>query len=264
MVTVSPDLLYKHVNALPIIRRAQQIIEDDIELVELLKMSNLMAVSRLKYNDHGIIHARIVAGAALELVDILHGSGVEMTSMRDGVTSSIDEVKIVVLLSSYLHDIGNSIHRVNHELLGVLVARNIIDRILFRLGFEKRKAIGMRQEILHSIYASNHNIECLSTECGIVKVSDGLDMAEGRARIPYRLGKVDMHAVSALSIRRVDIDRNPNYKRPVNIVVYMSEAAGLFQLEAVLMPKIRSSGLKDLLDIYINVDGKMMKYYSKE
>ncbi|MCS7110707.1 MAG: phosphohydrolase [Ignisphaera sp.] len=264
MVTVSPDLLYKHINAFPIIRSAHQVIEDDLELTELLKMSNLMAVSRLKYNDHGIIHARIVAGTALELVDILYNAGVEMSCIRDGVASGIDEVKIMVLISSYLHDIGNSIHRINHELLGVLIARNIIDRILVKLGFDKRKVVDMRQEILHNIYASDHNIQCLSVECGIVKVSDGLDMAEGRARIPYKLGKLDMHAISAISIKRVDIEPNRDSRRPVNIVVYMSEAAGLFQLEAVLMPKIKSSGLENLLNIYIDINTKLIRYHPKE
>lgn len=264
MVTVSPDLLYKHVNTSPIIKKAYQMLEDNIEVIELLRMSNIMAVSRLKYNDHGIIHARIVAGAALELIDILSNAKVEMTYIRDGIADNIDEVKIAVLISSYLHDIGNSIHRVNHELLGVLISRNIIDRILFRLGFDKRKAIDIRQEILHNIYASDYNIQCLSIECGIVKVSDGLDMAEGRARIPYKLGKLDMHAVSALSIKKVDIEWSQDYKRPINTIVYMNEAAGLFQLEAVLIPKVKSSGLESLLNIYINVNGKSMKYYPKE
>ncbi len=264
MVTVSPDLLYKHVNAFSIIRKAYQILENDLEIIELLKMSNIMAVSRLKYNDHGIIHARVVAGAALELIDILSNAGVEMTYIRDGIAGGIDEVKIAVLISSYLHDIGNSIHRVNHELLGVLISRNIVDRILLRLGFDRRKAIDMRQEILHNIYASDYNVQCLSIECGIVKISDGLDMAEGRARIPYRLGKLDMHSISALSIRKVDIELSQDYKRPINIIIYMNEAAGLFQLEAVLIPKIKSSGLESLLNIYINVDSKSIKYYPKE
>ncbi len=264
MVTVSPDLIYKHSNTFPIIKKVHQILEDDSEIIELLRMSNIMAVSRLKYNDHGIIHARIVAGTSLELIDILYGIGIEMTYIRDGTAKNIDEVKIIVLISSYLHDIGNAIHRVNHELLGVVIAKDIIDRVLSRLGFDGRRAISIRQEILHNIYASDYNIQCLSIECGIVKISDGLDMAEGRARIPYRLGKLDMHAISALSIKRVDIEKSQNFKRPIDIIVYMSESAGLFQLEAVLMPKIKSSGLENLLNIYIDVDGKSVRYYPKE
>lgn len=264
MVTVSPDLLYKHVNSSPTIKRVHQVLEDDPEVVELLRVSNVMAVSRLKYNDHGIVHARIVAGASLELVDILYSTGIEMTSIKDGTAKSMDEVKIIILLSSYLHDIGNAVHRVNHELLGTLIAKDVIDRILTRMGFDRYRIVDMRQEILHNIYASDYNIQCLSVECGIVKISDGLDMAEGRARIPYRLGKLDMHAISALSIRKVDIESSQDRRRPVNIVVYMNEIAGLFQLEAVLMPKIRSSGLDNLFNIYINIDGKSIKFYPKD
>jgi metal-dependent HD superfamily phosphatase/phosphodiesterase len=33
-------------------------------------MSNVMAVERLKYNDHGPVHAKISSGAALEIFDL--------------------------------------------------------------------------------------------------------------------------------------------------------------------------------------------------
>uniref|UniRef100_A0A7C5XJU5 Phosphohydrolase n=1 Tax=Ignisphaera aggregans TaxID=334771 RepID=A0A7C5XJU5_9CREN len=264
MVTVTPNLLYKHISSSPIVRKVHQILEDDYEVIGLLKMSNIMAVSRLRYNDHGIIHARIVAGVSLELIDILYSTGVDMTCIRDGVAKNVDEVKMIVLLSSYFHDIGNAVHRVNHELLGVLISKDIIDRILSKVGFNKEKIIDFRQEILHNIYASDYNIQCLSVECGVVKVSDGLDMAEGRARIPYKLGKLDMHAVSALSIKRVDIEQNQNRERPINIIVYMSEIAGLFQLEAVLLPKIKSSSLDNLFNVYININERLIKFYPKD
>lgn len=40
-----------------------------------------MAVGKLRYNDYGIVHARIVAGTALELVNILNSSNIVFTIM---------------------------------------------------------------------------------------------------------------------------------------------------------------------------------------
>ena len=97
-------------------------------------------------------------------------------------------------------------------------------------------------------------------ECGTVKIADGLDMSEGRARIPYKLGKMDMHAVSALSIRRVELERGD---RPIRISVHMDDMAGLFQVEQVLTPKILTSTIEDHIEVYIHTPRQIVKYYPK-
>lgn len=259
MVIVSPQLIYRHIESSSLLKLAFSIVEEDEEVSELLRMSNIMAVTRLKYNDHGIVHSRIVAGASLELFDILLSNDIIPTTLRDGTTKNVDEAKLVTLLAAYLHDVGNAVHRINHEFIGALIAKDILDRILPRLGFTGRKCYALRQEIMHIIYATEYNIECLTTECGIVKISDGLDMAEGRARIPYRLGKLDIHALSALSIKKVEIDAGK--ERPIKIVVHMDEHAGVFQLEEVLMPKIKTSGLKEYIEIFINTPTRYTKFF---
>jgi len=40
-----------------------------------------------------------------------------------------------------------------------------------------------------------------SAEAGCVKVGDGLDVAEGKARVPYKLDGISIYSVSALSIK---------------------------------------------------------------
>lgn len=262
MVTVSSQLIYKHIETSPILKQAFRLLEEDVEVVELLKLSNIMAVTRLKYNDHGIVHAKIVAGTALELIDILNQSNIELTTLRDGTAKNIDEVKLIVLLSAYFHDIGNSVHRTGHELMGALIAKDILNRILPRLNFVDRRLIAIRQEVMHTIYATEYNVKCLTTECGVVKLSDGLDMAEGRARVPYKLGKIDMHAVSALTIRKVEIEKGND--KSVKIVVHMDEYAGLFQLEEVLLPKIKTSGLDKYVEIYIVTPVRISRFYPRE
>ena len=76
---------------------------------------------------------------------------------------------------------------------------------------------------------------------------DGADMANGRARIPFFMGKVDIHSVSALSIKAVRIVKGTN--KPVRIEVDMTESAGVFQIQNVLGLKIRSSGIQDYIEV---------------
>jgi len=259
-VLVSPTLVQKHVESSELLRKAYEILEHDEEVQELIKMANIMAVGRLKYNDHGIIHSRIVSGAALEIFDRLVRSGVKPTTVEFGTARSIDEAKLVVLLASYLHDIGNAVHRVNHEMIGAILAKDLIDRILTTVipDIGRRKYM-LRQEVMHAIYATEMNTSALTVEAGVVKIADGTDMAEGRARIPYKLGKLDMHAVSALSIKKVAIDSNNS--TPIRIEIFMEDFAGLFQVEAVLRPKILSSGLQKYVEVYANVNGKIHRVF---
>jgi metal-dependent HD superfamily phosphatase/phosphodiesterase len=243
-----------------LLRSAFRILEEDDEVMEMLKISNIMAVSRLRYNDHGVTHAKIVAGTALELLDILMNSKITPTTLRDGTAKSIDEAKLVVLFASYFHDIGNAVHRANHEFIGALLAKDILNRLLPKIGITDRKLIALRQEIMHTIYATEYNVKCLTIECGVVKVGDGLDMAEGRARVPYKLGKLDMHALSAISIKKVEVEAGDS-GRPIKIVVYMDEYAGVFQLEEVLIPKIRTSGIGNYIVVYIHTPKRFEKFY---
>ncbi|MFN3268204.1 MAG: phosphohydrolase, partial [Zestosphaera sp.] len=85
------------------------------------------------------------------------------------------------------------------------------------------------------------------------------DMAEGRARIPYKMGKLDMHSVSAISIKKVEIVRSA--ESTARIEIYMNDSAGLFQIEAVLKPKILTSGFEKHFEVYTNVDGKELRVY---
>ena len=260
-IKVSPSLIEKYIESSPLLLKAYRLLEEDEEVNELLRVSNIMAVGRLKYNDHGIVHARIVSGTALHLLDLLVKAGREPSTLRDGTAKSMDDVRLIVLFSAYLHDIGNSVHRTFHEYLGALLAKDILNRLLPELGIRGRRLYDIRQEVMHTIFATEYNTRCLTMECGIVKISDGLDMAEGRARVPYKMGKLDMHAVSAISIKKVEVEPG---EKPIKITVYMSDMAGLFQVEQVLMPKIVTSSIDSDVEVYINVDGKTRKYYPKD
>jgi metal-dependent HD superfamily phosphatase/phosphodiesterase len=256
MVIVSPELFKTHLTT-PRISKMFTLLDRDVEVQTSLEMSNVMAVKRLVYNDHGVVHARIVVGSALELFDRLSAE-VEPSLIRDGV-GDLEDSQIVVLCGAYLHDVGNAIHRTLHHVHGVALANPILTRLLPQVYEDRERLLRVKHEILHSIFSHDDEVRCLSVEAGISKVADGTDMAEGRARIPYRTGKVDIHSLSALAIDSLEIRRGE--KRPVSIVVTMKNPAGIFQIEEVLERKILSSGLEDFIEVVALQEGRELKTF---
>jgi len=245
MVMVSSNLVYSHLKE-PKVEKMFRLLENDVEVQTCLRMANVMAVERLMYNDHGPVHSRIASGSALEIFDLLTKK-VTPTTVKNNVCS-LEDSKVIVLCGAYLHDVGNTIHRIDHHIHGCVIANPILDRLLKKVYPEDPAlSVRLKSEILHSIFSHDEEVECLSVEAGAAKVADGTDMAEGRARIPYRTGKVDIHSLSALSITKVEIERGD--PKPVQILVSMDNPAGVFQIEQVLERKIKTSGIQDLVEV---------------
>jgi len=255
MAIVSPHLVNKNLTE-PKLVKAFNLLEEDVEVQTYLQMANVMAVSRLRYNDHGPVHSRITSGSALEIFKIL-SSKMTPTLLRDGVCE-IEDAKLVVLCGAYLHDIGNAVHRKDHHIHGYNIASPILDRLLIKIyPDDPDLRIKMKSEILHCIFSHDEEVQCLTLEAGSVKVADGTDMAEGRARIPYKTGKVDIHSLSALSIRKVEIQEGE--EDLIRILVHMDNPAGVFQIERVLGRKIASSGLSNWIRVIALERGKQLR-----
>lgn len=245
MVTVSADLINSHLTE-PKLEQMFRLLETDLEVQNTLHMSNVMAVERLRYNDHGPVHAKIVSGSALEIFNLLTEE-VKPTTVQNNVCS-LEDAKVVVLCGAYLHDLGNSIHRLDHHIHSCIIANPILNRLLKKVyPDDYALAVRLKSEILHTIFAHEEDINCLSVEAGAAKIADGTDMAKGRTRIPYRTGKVDIHSLSALSITKVEIEKGQ--QKPVQILVSMNNPAGVFQIEEVLEKKLTTSGIANLVDV---------------
>lgn len=255
MVVVSPDLIYSHLKERRLAKMFK-LLENDLEVQNYLRMANVMAVDRLRYNDHGPVHSKITSGSALEIFGLLCEK-VEPTTVKNGICS-MEDAKLIVLCGTYLHDIGNAVHRDAHEIHGCYIAHRILNRLLPKV-YPSNEALPIRLncEILSAIFSHDEEVYCLSVEAGAAKVADGTDMAEGRARIPYRTGKVDIHSLSAISIKKVEIVKGA--ERPVRILVRMDNPAGVFQIEHVLKQKIETSGVEDLVEVVALHKGKELK-----
>jgi len=112
-------------------------------------------------------------------------------------------------------------------------------------------------EILHTIISHRSDDKPLTLEAGIVRVADTLDMEEGRSRIPFQEGKIDIHSVSAASIEQISIEKGED--KPIRIVVKMSNSSGIFQLDELLKNKLEGSGLEIYVDIDASIKGETEK-----
>jgi metal-dependent HD superfamily phosphatase/phosphodiesterase len=220
-------------------------VDGDVELRTLWLCSNVMAVDRLDFNDHGPIHIKIVANRALKLLRMLVSEGVQPSIVRDhGMT--VEDAEVVVVLGSVLHDLGLSIVRERHEVYSVPLAMDILRRCL-PLVYELEEETVMRSEVLHAVLTHHEPSTPLTLEAGIVKVADALDMESGRARIPYEAGRVNIHSVSAYAIKKVDLLEGE--ERPITVRITMDNPAGIFQVDNLLGAKVKGSGLEEYIRV---------------
>ena len=223
-------------------------INNDVEIKTLWRIINVNAIDRLHMSDHGPVHFQIVANIALKLARTLAKNQVEMSISRDYELSN-DFAELVILLTSLFHDLGMTISREGHEEFSLFLANSILHRILEFLPVDERTIV--TSEVLHAIIAHRSNGRPYTIEAGIVRVADALDMSEGRSRIPYQAGNIDIHSISAAAIDRVEILEGT--EKPVQINIWMNNMAGVFQVDELLRRKLIGSGIER----YVKVNAYM-------
>ena len=223
--------------------------------------SNVTAIDRMEINDHGPIHVRIISNIALKLLRLLVEADVTPSVVRDHKLRT-EDAEVVVVLASALHDIGHVIHRSDHEALSLVLAAPLIDELLEDLYDERTRTI-IKGETLHAIYTHQRELRPLTLEAGIVKVADALDMESGRARIPFSIGRLSIHSVSAMAIRKVSLSAGE--ARPIKISIEMSNSAGIYQLDNLLREKLKNSTLAPYVEVIAEITGdeeKIVERYS--
>ncbi len=237
-------------------------IEADEELHQLWRCANINAVDRSGVSDHGEVHVKIVANIALRLVRFLIDAAVPMGIVKDhGMT--VDDAEVVVVLAALLHDLGISIHRDNHEEYSLALA-NLKAKELLTDIYPVRERTIVVSEVLHAIVAHTWDVRCLTTEAGVVKVADALDMTRGRSRIPYEAGALNIHSLSAQAIDAVNI--RPGKDVPIEIEIVMSNSAGIFQVDELLKRKLRNSSVLPYVRVMARISGeterRLMEVYT--
>jgi hypothetical protein len=223
---------------------------EDAQLKAWWHVANVNAAVRLEINDHSWVHIQIVANIALKLLRQLTKHHVEPTVVRD-YGFEPDDAEIVVTLGALLHCIGMAVHREGHEDFSLFLAEPKARELLEGV-YEEPELTVIVSEALGAITSHREYGHPLTLEAGIVRVSDALDMAKGRSRIPFERGRVTIHSLSAAAIEDVEIKDGDT--RPILVEVHMNNSSGIYQVDGLLKAKLRGSGLEPYVEVIARID----------
>jgi len=245
-------------------RAALEFLIGNEALERLMGFCNVVSVERYGFNDHGRVHAKIAALNALKIIGILFQAGVEPNVVKEG-SGDFEDAQVVVAVAAFLHDLGMSIGRQDHELNSPRIGDPFILQVLRRLYDDEGKVFILRSYVFECIMGHMAHMKVNSIESGIMLVSDGCDMEYGRARAAIKrkhdptVG--DIHAYSALSVTSVELKTGS--AKPLEIAIDMRDATGIFQVEEVLMGKIAMSSIKPYLELSVRIGEGERMYYLK-
>ena len=220
-------------------------IRDDPEITTYLEAQNVNAVTRKGYNDHGTKHVGIVRDRALRLYDLLKTGGVRFNGASQQGLEEADE-PVIVALAATLHDVGHVVHRDRHSYYSIPLAADILDRLLPSF-YDVEAQVRVKAEVLHAILCHHTEEEPLTREAGVIRIADGLDMEQGRSRVPYEKGGRGINTVSSQAIESVSL--RPDDDVPVEVEIRMNNAAGVYQVDSLLKAKVDGSLLEDVVRI---------------
>jgi metal-dependent HD superfamily phosphatase/phosphodiesterase len=214
-----------------------------------------MTAQRLGMSDHSWIHLHIVLNSALRIFRLLRRAGVSSAIESDYAMKAAD-AEVVIAGGCLLHDLGMSIHRVDHESFSLFLAADLLDDLLADVYDDPQRTI-VASEILHAIIGHRTGGRPLTLEAGVVRVADALDMEHGRSRVSLETHLPNIHSLSAAAIDEVRIV--PGEQRVIRVEVEMNNSAGVFQVDDLLATKLRGSGLEDYIEVVARIDAEHEK-----
>ena len=214
-----------------------------------------MTAQRLGMSDHSWVHLQIVLNSALRIFRLLHRAGVPSAIETDYAMKASD-AEVVIAGGCLLHDLGMSIHRVDHEAFSLFLAGDLLDELLAEVYDDPERTI-VAAEIQHAIIGHRTGGRPLTLEAGVVRVADALDMEHGRSRLSLETHLPNIHSLSAAAIDEVRI--LPGEQRTIRVEIEMNNSAGVFQVDDLLATKLRGSGLEDHVEVIARIDAEHEK-----
>jgi metal-dependent HD superfamily phosphatase/phosphodiesterase len=234
-------------------RKLRTVIERanrDDQLKGWWHVANVNAVARMEINDHSWVHIQIVTNIALKLLRQLTKHGIEPAMVTDyGMTR--DDAEVVVALTALTHCIGMSVHRKGHEDFSLFLAEPKLRELVEGIYRDPELTV-VTSEVLQGIISHRSDGEPLTLEAGILRVSDALDMEQGRSRIAFERGHVGIHSLSAAAIEEVEISDGD--EKPIRISITMNNSSGIYQVDGLLKAKLVGSGLEPYVEVIAHID----------
>ncbi|HYH90330.1 MAG TPA: HD domain-containing protein [Solirubrobacteraceae bacterium] len=223
--------------------------------LKALWLAQQTTAQRLGMSDHSWVHLQIVLNSALRIFRLLNRARVPSSIETDYLMKAAD-AEVVIAGGCLLHDVGMSIHRVDHESFSLFLASDLLDDLLAGVYDEPQRTI-VASEILHAIIGHRKGGRPLTLEAGVVRVADALDMEHGRSRLSLETHLPNIHSLSAAAIDEVRIV--PGEQRAIRVEVEMNNSAGVFQVDDLLATKLRGSGLEDYIEVIARIDAEHEK-----
>jgi metal-dependent HD superfamily phosphatase/phosphodiesterase len=214
-----------------------------------------VTAERLGMSDHSWVHLQIVLNMALRLYRMLRRKGVKSSIEADHGLRAND-AEVVIAAGCLLHDLGMSIHRVDHEAYSLFLAADSLDRLLGGVYDEPDRTV-IASEAMHAIIGHRKAGRPLTLEAGIVRVADALDMEHGRSRVSLETHLPNIHSLSAAAIDEVRIV--PGEARTIRVEIEMNNSAGVFQVDELLANKLRGSGLEEHVEVVARIEAEHEK-----
>jgi uncharacterized protein len=210
---------------------------------------------RLGMSDHSWVHLQIVLNSALRLFRLLRRADVK-SSVEIDYSMNPSDAEVVIAGGCLLHDLGMSIHRVDHETYSLFLAADHLGDLLNDVYEEPERTV-IASEILHAIIGHRSGGRPLTLEGGVVRVADALDMEHGRSRVSLETHLPNIHSLSAAAIDEVRIV--PGEQRAVRVEIEMNNSAGVFQVDELLANKLRGSGLENYVEVVARIEAEHEK-----
>jgi metal-dependent HD superfamily phosphatase/phosphodiesterase len=224
------------------------------EIRTLWQITNVNATERLKMTDHGPIHFQIVANLSLRLIRILKKHSI-VSSIEENFGLTNHHAELVLLLGSLLHDIGMAANREGHEEFSLFMTHTLLRELIDFLPIKEKTIV--IAETMHAIINHRGGGKPETIEGGILRVADALDMSEGRSRIPFEEGVMEIHSLSAKAIDKVTISEGQ--ERPIIVDIYMNSSAGIFQTDQLLRSKLKNSGIERYIHVKAHINEQKEK-----
>lgn len=210
---------------------------------------------RLGMSDHSWVHIQIVTNIALRLARLLFKRGVEPAMVTDhGMTER--DAEVVIAAGAMLHCLGMAIHRQDHERFSLFLAADRLPELLADSYDEPERTV-VAAEAMHAIISHRSKGRPQTIEGAIVRVADALDMAKGRARLPFEAGETNIHSLSAYAIEEVKI--SAGRETAVRIEIDMSNSAGIYQVDEGLGTKLRGTPLEQHIEVVARIEAEHEK-----
>ncbi len=119
--TILEEKILRQLGGHPLAETLARLLFADDEVQHVQDYANIVSIRRLGYNDHGPVHMRQVAYNAIKALVILHEAGVK-TSLEEEGAGDFEDSLAAVLLAGFLHDLGMTVGRQDHERVSVMLA----------------------------------------------------------------------------------------------------------------------------------------------